>query len=195
MSIKNTAENYGSIAKWLHWITAALFLVAYVSVYYSHWFLEPRTPASFNAFQIHLSVGASVGVIVILRIIWRLSNPTPRDEPGSRLAHFAAHLGHYALYAVMIIMPVTGYLGTGGNINYFFMFELPKFEDTWLFELLVNNWLGMSFSEFEKPIDFIHKDVMGAWIVWLLIVGHVVAALYHHHVKKDRTLYKMTSGK
>lgn len=195
MGMKNTAENYGSIAKWLHWITAALFLVAYVSVYYSHWFLEPRTPESFTALQIHLSVGASVGVLVILRIIWRMKNRLPNNEPGTALEHLAAHVGHYALYAVMIIMPLTGYLGTGGNINYFFLFELPKFESTWLYDLLVNNWLGMTFEEFEKPIDFIHKDVMGAWVVWILIVGHVLAALYHHFVKKDRTLYKMTSGR
>lgn len=195
MSIKNTAENYGTIAKWLHWSTAALFLGAYASVYYSHWFLEPKTPASFNAFQIHLSIGATIAVVVVLRILWRMANREPNQEPGSALEHLAAHAGHYALYAVMIIMPITGYMGTGGNINYFFMFEIPKFESTQLYEILVSNGLGMTFKEFEKPMDFIHKDVLGAWVVWLLIVGHVLAALYHHYGKKDRTLYKMTTGK
>ena len=40
MSMNNTASAYGSIAKWLHWSTALLFLAAYVSVYYRQWFTE-----------------------------------------------------------------------------------------------------------------------------------------------------------
>ena len=195
MSIRNTADNFGTIAKWFHWTTAALFLGSYVSYYYLHWFTEAKSPESFNALQIHFSIGVTVAVIVVLRIIWRMTNRLPSDEPGTALEHFAAHAGHYALYATMIIMPVTGYLGTGGNIDYFFTFEIPKFESTQLFDTVVKTGLGMTFKEFEKPMDFIHKDLMGAWIVWLLILGHVLAALYHHFVKKDRTLYKMTTGK
>lgn len=95
----------------------------------------------------------------------------------------------------MIIMPVTGYIGTGVNTEYFFMFDIPKFETTQLYSSLVNNWLGLTFKEFEEPIDFIHKEILGAWIVWLLILGHVSAALYHQFLKKDRTLYKMTNNK
>jgi len=45
--------------------------------------------------------------------------------------------------------------------------------------------LGMTFKEFEKPVDFIHKDLLGAWLAWLLLVGHVFAALYHQLVKED----------
>ena len=75
------------------------------------------------------------------------------------------------------------------------MFEIPKFESTQLFQSLVNEWMGLTFKEFEKPMDFIHKDILGKWLVWLLIVGHASAALYHHFVKKDRTLYKMTINK
>jgi cytochrome b561 len=107
----------------------------------------------------------------------------------------AAHMGHLALYAIMIIMPITGYIGTGVNTEYFFMFDIPKFEDTQLFTIIVTDGLGMTFEEFEKPIDFIHKDILGAWVVWLLILGHVSAALYHHFVKKDRTLRRMTVEK
>ena len=95
----------------------------------------------------------------------------------------------------MIIMPITGYVGTGVNTEYFFLFDIPKFETTQLFVALVSNGLGMTFKEFEQPIDFIHKDILGAWLVWLLILGHVAAALYHHFGKKDRTLQKMTINK
>ncbi len=193
--LKNTTDNYGSIAKWLHWGTAFLFLCSYISVYYRHWFTEEKTPENWTALQLHLSIGVTIAVIVVLRIIWRISNRTPDLEPGSKLEHLAAHIGHYTLYFIMIIMPITGYVGTGVDTEYFFMFDIPKFESTALFESLVSNGLGMTFKEFEKPIDFIHKEILGAWVVWLLILGHASAALYHHFVKKDNTLKRMTINK
>ncbi len=195
MSLKNTAESYGSIAKWLHWGTAILFLGSYVSVYYRHWFTVKETPENWIALQLHLSIGVTIAVVVALRIIWRLNNRVPDPEPGTKLEHMAAHVGHLALYAIMVIMPVTGYIGTGVNTEYFFLFDIPKFESTGLFTALVSDGLGMTFKEFEKPVDFIHKDIMGAWVVWLLILGHISAALFHQFVKKDRTLNKMTISK
>ena len=192
MTIKNTSQDYGTVAKWFHWLTALLFLLAYCAVYYRQWFTEDKTPENWTALQLHLSIGVTIAVIVILRIIWRCMNQNPDPAPGSRLEHLAAHIGHYLLYAVMIVMPITGYIGTGVNTEFFFLFDIPKFESTALFQSLVSDGLGMTFKEFEKPIDFFHKDIMGKWLVWILILGHASAAMYHHFVKEDRTLAKMT---
>ena len=194
MSAKNTQRNYGVIAKWIHWSVALLFLGSYCTVYFRHWFTEEKTPENWTALQLHLSIGITIAAVVVLRIIWRNLNKTPNQEPGSKLAHTAAHLGHYALYAVMILMPVTGYIGTGVNTEYFFLFDIPKFESTSLYQTMVTNWMGLSFEEFEAPIDLFHKEIMGEYIVWMLILGHAMAAMYHHFVKKDRTLIKMTRG-
>lgn len=195
MNLKNSADNYGFIAKCLHWGIALLFLASYVSVYYRQWFTEEKTPENWTALQLHLSIGVTIAVIVMLRIIWRITDPVPKLEPGSKLAHLAAHTGHYALYAVMIIAPVTGYVGTGVDTEYFFLFDIPKFEDTKLFSFLISDGLGMTFKEFEEPIDFIHKEVLGEWLIWILILVHASAGFYHHFVKRDRTLLKMTTGK
>lgn len=195
MGLKNTATDYGAIAKWLHWTTALLFFGAYISVYYRHWFTEYDTPANWTALQLHLSFGVSIAVLLLLRIIWRINNRTPDPEPGTKAAHLAAHLGHYALYAVLIIMPVTGYLGSKVNTEFFFLFDIPMFESTQIFRTLIRDGMGISYPDFEAPLDFIHKQILGKWLAWLLIVGHVLAALYHHFVKKDRTLYKMTNNK
>ncbi len=194
MQLKNTAQNYGTIAKWLHWSTALLFLLAYMSVYYRHWFVDGKSPEGWTALQLHLSFGISIAVLVVLRVIWRISNRTPDPEPGTKWEHRAAHLGHYALYAVLIIMPLTGYLGTGVDTEFFFLFDIPNFEKSWLFEHLIKGELGLTFKEFEQPIDFIHKQILGKWLAWILIIGHALAALYHHYGKHDRTLLKMTSG-
>lgn len=195
MHLKNTRENYGLIAKTIHWLTALLVLGSYMSVYYRHWFTEVKTPENWNALQLHLSFGVTIAVFVLLRIIWRLMNTIPAEESGTALEHKAARLGHCALYAIMIIMPVTGYLGTGVATEFFFMFDIEKFPNTWVFNQVIQEGLGISFELFEKPIDFIHKEVLGAWLVWILIGGHVSAALYHHFVKQDRTLQRMTYGK
>ncbi|KZN36205.1 cytochrome B561 [Pseudoalteromonas luteoviolacea CPMOR-2] len=192
MTIKNTKLDYGCIAKWLHWTTAFLFLAAYIVVYYRQWFTEAKTPENWTALQLHLSFGISIMVIVALRIIWRALNNQPQPEPGTKLEHLAAHCGHFLLYAIMIIAPITGYIGTGVSTEFFFMFDIPKFESTAMYQYLVVDGLGLTFSEFERPIDFIHKDILGAWLIWILIAGHAGAALFHHYVKKDRTLLKMT---
>lgn len=193
MSLKNTADDYGTVAKWLHWSIALLFVGAYCAVYYRQLLTEPRTTANTIAFQIHLSCGLSVLALVILRIVWRWMNRQPTPEPGRPLAHRAAHWGHLALYAIMIAAPVTGYLGTGSNTRFFFLFEIVSFKNSSVFETLIGS-RGISFDTFEAPIDFIHKAVLGEWVVWLLVVGHALAALYHHLVLKDRTLLKMTTG-
>jgi len=195
MTIKNTAENYGSVAKWFHWLTAVFFLASYCTVYYRHWFTDDKTPENWLALQLHLSIGISIAVVVALRIIWRVFNRVPDLERGTALEHGLAHIGHYTLYGIMIIMPVTGYIGTGVNTEFYMMFDIPKFESTQLFTFVVSDMLDMTFKEFEEPVDFIHKDIMGVWIVWLLIVGHASAALYHQFIKKDRTLSKMTTSK
>lgn len=194
MSLKNTKENYGTIAKTLHWFIAILFLVSYISVYYRQWFTEEKTPENWTALQIHLSIGVTIFVFVLLRIIWKYMNEAPAQEPGTKLEHTAAKSGHILLYVVMIVMPITGYIGTGVDTEFFFLFDIPKFESTAAFQFFVADGLGLTFKEFEKPIDFFHKDLMGELIVWMLIAGHIAAALYHHFVKKDRTLKKMTSG-
>lgn len=191
MNIRNTKDNYGAVAKSLHWLTAVLFLGSYMSVYYRHWYTDEGTPENWSALQLHLSIGVTIAVIVVLRILWRVSNRAPDLEPGVRVEHLAAHAGHYMLYLVMIAAPLTGYLGTSVDTEFFDLFIIPMFEHTPAFSFLVSDLLGMTFKEFEKPIDFIHKNILGEWLIWILILGHVAAALYHHFIKRDRTLKKM----
>lgn len=190
----NSTSDYGRVAKWLHWTTAALFLGSYCAVYFRHWFTEAQTPANWTALQLHLSFGITIAVIVALRVAWRLSQRQPAHEPGTRMEHRAAHAGHMALYAVMIIMPLTGYLGTGVLTEFYFLFDIPKFESTALFSVFVEDGLGLTFKQWEAPLDFVHKTLLGQWLVWILILGHAAAALYHHFVRRDRTLLRMTSG-
>lgn len=196
MGLRNSARSYGSIAKTLHWLTALLFLGAYIAVYYRDWFTDKNTPENLIALHLHLSIGISIGVIVLLRILWKWMDRQPNPVPGPKWAHSAAKIGHIALYIMMVVMVATGYMGTGVDTQYFYLFQIPSFQETWLYTHVIQEiWFDMTFKEFEKPIDFIHKDLGGETLVWMLILGHVLAALYHHYVRHDDTMKRMTSMK
>lgn len=192
MSLKNTSLSYGSVAKWLHWIVAVLFLVAYVSVYYGHYFTELRSPERRLVMAFHTMFGISAGLLFLPRLIWKFFNVQPALDPGPQWQHRASHLAHWVLYFFIVALPLTGWLGYGGrSINFFWLFEIPTFKETQLFQWLVIERMGMTFDTFEAPIDFFHKKIAGAWLAWMLIVVHIVAALYHHIRLRDNTLRKM----
>ena len=194
MQIKNTKDAYGSIAILLHWIIAAGFLAAYVAVYYRRWFTEEKTPENWTALQLHLSVGVTIAAFVLLRVIWRAMNSPPDELGRTQFERVAARAVHWVLYAIMIVMPITGYMGTGVATEYFFAFEIPKFSDTALYDAVVTNQLGLSWEEFEPPVDFVHKQ-SGAYLVWVLIAVHTGAALYHHFARRDNVLRRMLGMK
>jgi len=162
----------------------------YVLIFTRKWFLEPQDEFSRTLISTHTALGVSVIVFVIARIVWRWSNVQPADVPGSRLEHLAAHTAHILLYAAMIVMPLSGYLGTGGSSQLFFVFELPSFRDTWLFQTVVMGGLGVEWDAFEGVMDFIHKQG-GTYVVSVLIGAHVAAALYHHLIRRDEVLRRM----
>lgn len=192
MGYKNTNLTYGSVAKWLHWATAFCFIFAYISVYYGLWIVALDDGARRMARTVHTMFGISVGLLVIPRLVWRFMNVVPADEPGPRWQHMAAHYAHWMLYLFIILLPLTGWMGFGGrSINFFWLFEIPTFRSTALFEWLVVDQMGLDFKTFEGPIDYLHKAILGKWLAWMLIAVHIVAALYHHYRLGDNTLKKM----
>jgi cytochrome b561 len=187
---KNSEERYGRLAMILHWSVAVLFLCLYCSVYFRHWFTEKNTDINWQALQLHLSFGITVAVFIILRLLYKFWDKSPDEPEGNKMEHLGAKLGHLALYGIMIVMPVTGYMGTGVNTEFFGLFEITQFRNTELYELMVTGWLDLDWDHFEKPVDFIHKRG-GATLVWMLILVHIAAALYHHLHKKDNVLRRM----
>ena len=192
MGLRNSELSYGAIAKFIHWTTALCILVAYASIEYMYYFTEARSPEYISALRLHMMFGMTVLLLFLPRLIWKLINPNPRLDPAPRWQHLAAKSVHWALYGILILAPITGWLGTGGrSVNMFGLFELPTFRGTDLFSWLIEDKLGMTFQEWEGPVDFIHKQILGKWVVWILIAAHVGAALYHHYVQKDNTLRRM----
>jgi cytochrome b561 len=177
MSMRNTYKTFGSIAKGIHWIMVLGFIALYVIGYYMT--SLPLGPEMFEKIGIHKSIGFIVLVLAVLRLAWRLINPTP-DLPDEMppMERLGAHLSHIALYAVMIVMPLSGWaMSSAANfpISVFGWFTLP------------------SIMAPSKPaVEFLKEfhEVMAVCILVLLAV-HVAAALKHHFINKDDVLTRI----
>lgn len=111
-STATPARRYAMIAMLLHWLIAALIVLQVVLAGR----MEGRTPEAFAIVQLHKSIGISILLLSLARLAWRLMNPPP-PEPASltpwerRLSHGV----HWALYAVMIGMPITGWIAVSAS--------------------------------------------------------------------------------
>ncbi|MGR5142236.1 cytochrome b [Photobacterium sp. DNB23_23_1] len=191
--IKNTVTTYGSFAKWFHWLIALCFLAAYVIVYYKIWFLDKDDALFRPSLNIHAAVGFSVLLWACLRVWWRFFNVQPQMPPMPKWQQKSAHWMHWLLYFFMFAMPISGWFGFGGSIDYG-IFQIPTFNETWLGQWILALF-NTDWDTWEKKWDFFHKDISGAWVLWILIAVHAGAALYHHFVQKDNTLTRMLPKK
>lgn len=188
--IKNTANSYGSVAKWLHWLTALLILAAYVVIYYLDWVLDMKGPQRTLFLQLHKCIGFSVLIFVLLRLYWRFTNPQPAlPQSMPKWQVTASHVSHFLLYFLLIAMPVTGYIGNSNGVDYG-LFKVTAFKNTgfgiWLMDLV-----NMPYEEFEKGFDTFHYKVVGPFIFSAVVAVHIAAGLFHHYVEKDDVLKRM----
>lgn len=172
-----TKNHYTRIAVLLHWLLAAA-LVYQLAL--GWWMVElPKSPPGLRAgwFNWHKSVGIVLFVIVLLRLSWRLAHPAPGHEQLPRWQRIAAEVSHGMLYACMLVLPLSGYLGSSfsGYPVKFFGLVLPSWSAAWP--------AGKSF------MATLHYATV--WVLMALIALHVAAALWHWLVKRDGIAQRM----
>lgn len=177
--LKNTENSYGLIAIMFHWLMAislfSLFGLGLYMVeltYYDAWYK--------GSLDLHKNIGMTLFVALMLRIVWRVVSVTPKnvDESASKIEVKAAHYAHLALYGLMAILMITGYListADGRAIDVFGLLSIPA--------------LPINFANQEDLAGSIHEIL--AWTLVLLSAGHALAALKHHFVNKNNTLVRM----
>jgi cytochrome b561 len=108
---------YTRTAMTLHWLIA-LAVLAQIAL---GWYLQlvPReTPDRTIFVNFHKSTGLVIGVLIVLRLVWRLTHrPPPLSESMPAWERSAARVNHVLLYACMLIMPIAGY--TASNFSRF----------------------------------------------------------------------------
>lgn len=170
-----TRIRYDGTSIALHWITVALVLFNFASA--ELWGLFGR-PTHHALVTLHMSFGIILSVVVVLRIVWRLT-PGHQVAPATegwdeRLSKAVQAL----LYLLLIVQAVLGYVVRwAGN-------EAMSF-----FGLLISSpFAPTSKATHHQLLDY--HDKIG-WAIVIIAAGHAAAALYHHFVLRDRVLVRM----
>ena len=124
------AASYDHVAQTVHWLIAALAL----TVIWLGWGIAwaPRnTPRRDLFVLIHESVGLTILAAMVFRAWWRWRHSPPPLPPAlSRLETGLAGLTHFALYLLLILMPIAGYssaAAAGHAVSYFGVFSIPRY--------------------------------------------------------------------
>jgi cytochrome b561 len=180
--MSNNTQHYTRTAQVLHWLMALIFIVAWLIGFYSGNFLSYDVDGSFKGqvITLHKNIATVIIFLVVIRIFWRYTHPTPKlPDSMSPAMQKAAHFGHLVLYIMLIAMPVTGCLyswSAGHPAPVMYLFEIPR--------LVQDN------PELLKIVKPLH--VYLSWAVGFIVVGHLAAALKHHFIDKDDVLNSMT---
>lgn len=140
-------------------------------------------PKRFVLYQWHKSIGITVLILSVLRLIWRLTHRPPALPAAlPRWQRTASHATHGLFYVLMIIMPLLGWAMVSAS-------ELPI--PTVLYGLIgLPDMPGISESDtIAGRFRLLHE--IGAKLFMVLIVLHVGAALKHHFNDKDDILRRM----
>ena len=168
---------WGVVSQLFHWTCAALVIaLGAIGLYMT----ELSSPvAKIRIYALHKSLGITLLALVVLRLLWRWTRPAPGPVPGmSRHLRLAADGTHGFLYVMMIAIPLSGWLynsASGYPLQWFRRFNLPA--------------LAGKDEQLARLAHALHE--YGFWLLLVLVVGHVGAALYHHLFLDDGTLHRM----
>ena len=174
MHVKNTLTEYGLISKLLHWISAILL---FIQIPLGFYLVDlDFGPERLTVEYIHVTVGLSVFYLVILRLVYKIFNPTPRLEPSVfKGQKFLAKLNHVMLYVTILSITISGILKklfNGETLT--IIFKKIKIQDN-----------------FELGELFYDIHVISNYILIVLIIIHILAVITHKLFFNDNLLKRM----
>ena len=174
MHIKNRLTEYGLISKLLHWISA-LLLLAQIPLGFYLVDLD-FGPERINIESIHVIIGLSIFYLVILRLLTKIINPTPKLNPSIfKGQNFLAKLNHILLYVTILSITISGILKklfNGENLVIFF--KEFRIQDN-----------------FELAELFYDIHVFSNYFIIALITTHIVAVIVHKFFFNDDLIKKI----
>lgn len=176
MPLRSTPTQWSSVSKLLHWLIAVLIVVLCIV----GWTMKslPPSPTKVQVYLLHKSTGITVLALVLLRIVWRLYAGRPDDLPMPRWQQRAAELTHAALYAVMVAIPLSGWLfNSAANfpLRWYGLLPIPALVGP---DPALKAWAQTA-------------HLMLFWTIAVLFAAHVAGALVHHYIERDATLRRM----
>ncbi|SMO82579.1 cytochrome b [Paracoccus laeviglucosivorans] len=176
LPLRDTPQLYGRITRLLHWSIAALMLWQFVGMGLK--LALGRQPIVAFFVGSHQKVGTVLFVLIVLRVVWALTNRRNRPHHGDGVVGLAARLGHLALYGAMILVPLSALMRAYGGERGFAPFGFPIFAP----QQPPIGWM-VQFGE------LLHGEL--AWVTLALIAGHVLMVGVHEGMWRDGTLTRM----
>ena len=178
MSLRNTAHDWSTPIKVLHWLLAlAVVAMAIMGLVMKYGDFAPVE--RIRLYALHKSVGLTILVLAVLRLLIRLlDRGRPVLPPMPRWQHLAATFSHVALYVVLIGMPLTGWLynsASGFPLQWFSQFKVPA--------------LVERSTELKALAGSLH--FAGFIVLAIVLLMHVGAAIQHHFIHRDNVLRSM----
>jgi len=167
---------YDPAAKVFHWLVVALLLVQYPIGWLMPDIHRGEKPGA--AMILHVSVGMTILALIVLRFAWRLTHPVAPESSLSRWQRLSSEAVHWLLYALVLATTVTGWLFAsyrGWSMSFFFLAPMPM--------------LASDNAAAGKAIDGLHQAM--EWALLAVIGIHVVAALAHIFIHRDRIMQRM----
>jgi cytochrome b561 len=156
----------------VHWLSAALVLAALGLGTIMVKFI-PNPAVRFELTQTHKSIGVTILALTVLRLCRRLFSRAPKPEPAARSLLIAVKATHMALYALLVLMPVSGW---------FMATTTPVRVPTVVFGLF-----ALPYPWHQTIYRAAHAaHVTLAILLSVLIALHVVAAMVHALIWRDR---------
>lgn len=172
--------SWDGLTRSLHWLMALLILAQAVG----GWVIDEmdRSPLKVDAMTAHKSLGITVLLLVVVRLLWRWAHPAPPPPAGSKPWEIrAARLAHIALYLLMITVPLSGWLSASTSVvpwKFWWLIPWPRIA-------------GPS-KDLHEIAEELHEGLI--WALAVVLAVHVAAALFHHFVKRDQVLRRMWRG-
>lgn len=196
MQVRNQSSRYGAVSQILHWTTA--LLVTALLVIGKGGLVDVEHPATAG-FMWHGSLGVLVLALVAARLLWRLASPNPEfPSTMTRLGRIAARTMHLSLYALLVALPLSGWLAAsseGSHVNFFNVVTLPRWERSGPMEAApavaprAQASAQTAGGDRESLAEELHELLGDALII--LVGLHVIAALKHQFVDHDGLIRRM----
>jgi cytochrome b561 len=167
---------YGNTAIALHWLTAVL-IVANLFLGLSM-VPMPFSPQKLHWYMWHKWCGITVFLLTAVRLGWRWGHPPPLPVAMPDWQRQAAKVSHVMLYALLLVIPISGWLyssATGVQVVYLGLVPLPDLvpKDKALAEMLKTVHVSLNF------------------LMFTIVCVHAAAAIRHHVGDRDETLARM----
>ncbi len=170
-------DRYTRTAVTLHWLIALLIFAAFPLGLYMHDL--PLSPHKLRMYSYHKWIGVTVFLFAVIRLSWRATHrPPPMPDTMQNWEKLAAESVHFLLYALIFIIPISGWL----------MSSALGFQTVWFGVLPLPDLVGKN-KVLADQLHEVHENLNYGML--LLVLAHVGAALKHHFIERDEVLVRM----